>query len=163
MSGVFIRLRRALAGDRELSSLQHLQKLGDLRTDSASDEADLCTGGAHVFNHTYTALENIFKRIATVFEGVPIGEHWHRELLDRMFEETEIRPAVLSRGRSRWVERVVSISTLLDSRLRRCPLREGERLSSLRDTVVGIAKMLEADINRFDDYLSKLIDDPSQT
>jgi len=159
MSEVFVRLRRALADDRE-TLVKHLQKLEGLRVNASSDEAT-CALAALTFHHTYTALENIFKRIAIVFEGVPVGEHWHRELLDRMFEETEIRPAVLSGVvRGGLTELLAFRHYLIHGSVVAPPV--GQRLSSLRDTVVDIAKMLEADINRFDDYLRELIDEPSQ-
>ncbi len=46
----------------------------------------------------YSGIENSLKRIAIESDGgVPVGEAWHRQLLDSMASATKIRSAVLSK------------------------------------------------------------------
>jgi hypothetical protein len=55
-------------------------------------------GAAHLLEYFYTAIEELFLRIAKDIDlDVPTGEQWHREILQRMnLDLPEIRPAVIS-------------------------------------------------------------------
>lgn len=45
----------------------------------------------------YSGIENIFKRIAVELDGgLPLGDAWHRKLLDVVASESSRRPAVIS-------------------------------------------------------------------
>lgn len=55
------------------------------------------SGAAHWLEGFYTAVEDLFTRIArTVDQDMPAGEQWHRELLERMaLDIPGVRPAVI--------------------------------------------------------------------
>lgn len=55
------------------------------------------SGAAHWLEGFYTAVEDLFTRIArTVDQDMPAGEQWHRELLERMaLDVPAVRPAVI--------------------------------------------------------------------
>ncbi|MEI6502250.1 MAG: hypothetical protein WCP21_14635 [Armatimonadota bacterium] len=60
------------------------------------DEIELAALAAmlHSFDN---GVENLLKRIAVeTGEGLPVGDVWHRRLLDQMAGATDDRPAVLS-------------------------------------------------------------------
>ncbi len=52
---------------------------------------------AFLLHSFYSGLENIFKRIAIEIDGsLPVGDAWHRQLLDQMAKATDRRSAVIS-------------------------------------------------------------------
>ncbi|MDN5346528.1 MAG: hypothetical protein PWP65_92 [Clostridia bacterium] len=55
-------------------------------------------GAAHLAENFYTAIEDLFLRIAkSIDQDIPSGEQWHRDLLQRMaYDIPEVRPAVIS-------------------------------------------------------------------
>jgi len=56
-----------------------------------------CSALAAMLHAFYTGVENIFKRIAVECDGgPPVGDTWHRLLLDSMMRPGPARPAVIS-------------------------------------------------------------------
>ena len=52
---------------------------------------------AAMLHSFYNGIENILKRIAAEIDGrVPVGEFWHRELLETMTQPNTARPAAIS-------------------------------------------------------------------
>ena len=52
---------------------------------------------AYLLHSFYLGIENMLKRIAVEIDGgLPTGDAWHRQLIDRMAKPTDLRPAVLS-------------------------------------------------------------------
>jgi hypothetical protein len=94
--GRLTRLKAELA--HELERLDKLQQ--ELAAEGMEEAHPRIIGS--ILHDFYTGVERIFIRIAEELgEGLPRGEHWHRDLLLVMTLELEgIRPA--RRGWSRW-------------------------------------------------------------
>lgn len=56
-----------------------------------------CSALATMLHSFYTGIENILSRVTREIDNDPVkGDHWHRDLLQRMTEARAERPAVLS-------------------------------------------------------------------
>jgi hypothetical protein len=91
-----IRLRKEV--ETELSGLERLRKE---HTGVPMGTADgyMMRARASILHDFYGGIERIFVRIAQELNGgVPVSEHWHRQLLlDMSLELESVRPAVISR------------------------------------------------------------------
>ncbi len=102
-------LERALSQvEFELSQLDRLfSEYGKLLKKVRQETPSLVemTAIASVLHSFYTGLENIFKCVAKDIDlSVPTGDRWHRQLLQQMASEKEVRGAVLTTAT---VERLV--------------------------------------------------------
>jgi hypothetical protein len=154
VSEVVRHLRDRMAEDREILA-GHLRKLGGIEVTPTSDEV-VCDHVALRLHRIYTAAENLFKRIAAVFEGIPRGDRWHRDLLDQMAEESEIRPAVVSGGVKQVLGELLLFRHYVMHGSVTVPV-DGERLTDLRRTALEVAVALDEDLDRFDAYLGELL------
>ena len=113
-------------------------------------------GAADLLHDFYTAVEDIFERIAEeVNGGIPHGEHSHRDLLKQMsLDVPGLRPPVLS----------VSLREQLGEYLRFRHLfrhaysyqLEWERVKSLLKRVPEMVMELSGALRRFTDFLRQL-------
>ena len=91
-----IRLRKEV--ETELSGLERLR---EEHTGIPMGNADgyMLRARASILHDFYGGIERIFVRIAQELNGgVPVSEHWHRQLLlDMSLELRSVRPAVISR------------------------------------------------------------------
>jgi hypothetical protein len=121
----------------------------------ASDEAT-CDHVAFVLHRGYTALENLFKRVAGVFEGIPRGEDWHRVLLDQMAAGSDQRPAVVSERVKPHLDELRRFRHYVVHGSVTSPV-DAERVVVLRRTTLDVAPALAVDLDGFDAYLATLL------
>lgn len=134
---------------------RHIEKLHSLPVDAASDEPS-CSHVALSLHHIYTAIENVLKQIGSAFEGPPGGDRWHLDLLAQLARETEVRPQVLSPEVFRALTELLAFRHyLIHGSVIVQP--DGERLSVVRQVALDVAPLLGADLDRFDQYLEKLL------
>jgi hypothetical protein len=94
MSPEFIVLERSIQEDLEKIGAIY-EALGAPRLEEATPQEVLIVV-AYRLHSLYTALENIFRNIATAFENQLDAREWHRQVLQRMrLDLTPIRPAVI--------------------------------------------------------------------
>ena len=83
----------------ELEQLHRLLRIHQPLLDkcgSASPNQIELSALAAMLHSFYTGIENIFKRVAVEMDGgPPVGEIWHRRLLDSMTGANVARPAVI--------------------------------------------------------------------
>jgi hypothetical protein len=91
-----IRLRKEV--EIELSGLERLRK-EHAGVPIGSEDGYMMRARASILHDFYGGIERIFVRIAQELNGgVPVSEHWHRQLLlDMSLELESVRPAVISR------------------------------------------------------------------
>jgi hypothetical protein len=91
-----IRLRKEV--ETELSGLERLRK-EHAGVPMGSEDGYMMRARASILQDFYGGIERIFVRIAQELNGgVPVSEHWHRQLLlDMSLELESVRPAVISR------------------------------------------------------------------
>ena len=91
-----IRLRKEV--ETELSELERLHK-EHAGVPIGSKDGYMMRARASILHDFYGGIERIFVRIAQELNGgVPVSEHWHRQLLlDMSLELASVRPAVISR------------------------------------------------------------------
>lgn len=91
----------------ELKSLERVAQEMKLVHAAAADPpglTDILAMGALV-QQFYNGIENIFKRIAVLFDdGVPKTAHWHKDLLNQMNRAHQGRPAVVDNRLRAWLE-----------------------------------------------------------
>jgi len=153
LSEPLLRLTEDIRRDRQLLR-RHLDKLRSVRLDSDSDEQLL----AHVsltLHNAYTAVENILKRIASAFGGVPDGERWHIDLLDGMLVEIDQRPRVLSSPVHEALAELLAFRHyLIHGSVAHEP--DAEKLAVLLQHALGVEPGLSEDLDRFEAYLAGL-------
>lgn len=77
--------------------------------DAAPDDRLALYGSAALLETFYTGVEKALQRVARHFEGLPVGDSWHRELLATMaLDIPGVRPAVLQRGTAAELDRFLS-------------------------------------------------------
>ncbi len=93
---MMIRLRKEV--EAELSGLERLRK-EHAGVPIGSEDGYMMRARASILHDFYGGIERIFVRIAQELNGgVPVSEHWHRQLLlDMSLELESVRPAVISR------------------------------------------------------------------
>jgi hypothetical protein len=91
-----IRLRKEV--ETELSGLERLCK-EHAGVPIGHTDGYMMRARASILHDFYGGIERIFVRIAQELNGgVPVSEHWHRQLLlDMSLELKSVRPAVISR------------------------------------------------------------------
>lgn len=146
-------------------------ELGHLR-DLASDVAAVCAeverdpGHARLFrenlalklHHFYTGCERIFRTVASELNGAPpTGFDWHRRLLERMGAAWQGRPALLAPA---------TLENLREYLAFRHVVRniygfelDVERIERLVTRYPAVWGQVEADIQRFVDWLHMLADE----
>ena len=80
------------------AELRGVKPLFDKLADRNPDEIEMRAAAlsVHAF---YNGIENLFALIAKHYDQqVPSGLRWHRQLLDRMSESTDRRPAIVDRN-----------------------------------------------------------------
>lgn len=67
------------------------------RVESEGADDELISAVALRLHHLYTAIEDLFSRVATDVDGaIPSGPEWHRQLLEQMdLEVSGVRPRLL--------------------------------------------------------------------
>ncbi|MBL8187280.1 MAG: hypothetical protein JNK38_04700 [Acidobacteria bacterium] len=84
----------------ELQQLNHLLEVHQPLLDKCANEAPSeieISALAAMLHSFYTGIENIFKRIVLESgEALPVGEAWHRSLLDLITRPGSARTAVIS-------------------------------------------------------------------
>lgn len=143
------KLRKQIAVEREtlhqlLASFQPLLR----KCDSWSpDYIELSALGA-MLHSFYGGIENIFKRVVIELgEGMPRGEGWHKELLERMTRPHTNRPAVMSPDLAKVLEQYLDFRHLFrniySQRL------EWQRMAKLVHGCEETLNRLEAELNLF--------------
>lgn len=147
------RLRADL--ERDLAILtRHVERLRTLEIGDGSDEAS-CSNVALGLHYVYTAVENILKRIAAEFEGLPSGDSWHRDLLAGLAKETSLRPRVLSANVAQALSELLAFRHyLIHGSVIALPT--GEKLAPVRQNALDVAPQLEVDLKAFLAFLSSL-------
>ena len=94
MNGKFLVLERNIQSDLETIDRLYAALGAPELGESAPEESLIVV--AYRLHGLYTALENIFRNIASAFENNLDVSSWHRDLLQRMrLDLTPIRPAVI--------------------------------------------------------------------
>lgn len=94
MNGKFLVLERNIQSDLETIDRLYAA-LGSPELGESTPEESLIVI-AYRLHSLYTALENIFRNIASAFENNLDVSSWHRDLLQRMrLDLTPVRPAVI--------------------------------------------------------------------
>jgi len=94
MNGKFLVLERNIQSDLETIDRLYAALGSPELGESAPEESLIVV--AYRLHSLYTALENIFRNIASAFENNLDVSSWHRDLLQRMrLDLTPIRPAVI--------------------------------------------------------------------
>lgn len=91
-----IRLRKET--ETELASLDRL-RAEHAGVPAAQADGYMLRARASILHDFYSGIERIFVRIAQELNGgVPVSEHWHRELLlDMTLDLESVRPAVITK------------------------------------------------------------------
>lgn len=91
-----IRLRREI--ENELAGLERLRQEHAGVPKDATD-GYMLRARASILHDFYSGIERIFVRIAQELNGgVPVSEHWHRELLlDMTLDLESVRPAIITK------------------------------------------------------------------
>ncbi len=145
-------LREDLAAHKRVLEIQ-LETLARLEVSDRSDE-DRCVHAAATLTRVYTALENVYRAVASTFDEMPIGDRWHRDLLSTMCRETGLRPAVTS------AEIEQRLAGLLEFRhyfIHGSVISppQGARVAELRADALSIRATVVSDLERFDAHLEK--------
>ncbi len=103
----------------------------------------------------YTGCERIFRLVATEMNGgSPAGADWHKRLLDRMSDERQSRPAVLSASTA------AELQDFWGFRDAVCSVYgyelDPERISQLLSRYPAVWRALEQDLHRFAAWLREL-------
>lgn len=99
MSTIHQRLAQRIRGelqdlDRTVERAAQFWERGRQSPDDQDMYLDSVALNLHSF---YSGLERMFELIARHIDGqVPDSQHWHRDLLQRMTRDEEVRPAVIS-------------------------------------------------------------------
>ncbi|WP_448600997.1 ribonuclease toxin HepT-like protein [Thermoflexus hugenholtzii] len=107
-------------------------------------------------HNLYNVCENIFRRIAEAFENeIPDLSRWHALLLERMGREIEgIRPRVLCEEALRLLDELRRFRHVFCT-LYRFDL-DPERVARVREDAFRLEPLLEADLQEFLDFLSRM-------
>ncbi len=113
-------------------------------------------GAADLLHDFYTAVEDIFERIAEEINGgIPRGEHSHRDLLKQMsLDVPGLRPPILSTLLRDQLGEVLRFRHLF--RHAYSHQIEWERVNSLLERVPEIHTELSDALRRFTDFLRQL-------
>lgn len=144
------RLKKQLATERlQLNRLleTHHAILAKCRT--AEPTVDEVPALASILHSFYTGIENAFKRIAVEMDGgVPSGEFWHSELLERMSSRASQRPAVISESLRLALERYLDF---------RHVFRHAYSFELKWSRMAPLVLELETNLNRFEEELDRFL------
>ncbi len=155
MAAPLRQLAEDLAKDRATLA-KWLEVLRTIHVDEHSERAQ-CSDLALTLDHTYTAIENILKRIANVFGDVPDGASWHMELIDRMATvQPDLRPAVISAEVAESLRALLKFRHWLHHGSVAEPLR-WDRLAPVKRAAENLAPALTSELDAFAELIAKLV------
>jgi hypothetical protein len=98
----------------------------------------------------------VFERIARNVEGsLPTGADWHVALLESMrLELPNVRPAVISLATFHLLRKLLAFRHFF--RHAYAISWDGEKLRAAREDMVAVAQRIDADLDRWDDYLREV-------
>jgi len=149
--------------ENELKQLEELRKrlMETERKKHGSEDRDVYEESEALKLHNfYTGCENIFKRIAIMFNGgVPAGEDWHKQLLSIMHLDIPgVRPAVISPELYKGLEEYLRFRHVI----RNIYAFEinSERLQKLVDSFDWTFQQFSHEITEFLEFIRTLADEP---
>lgn len=154
MTGVFRRLADELAKDRQ----DFARWLGVLRSADLDAESndERCSYVALKLQNTYSSIENMFKRIASVFGDDLGGAQWHSDLLDAMATARPgLRPAVISAEVATELRALLKFRHFVVHGSVSQPLN-AEPLAAVKRDAEGIAPRLTAELDAFGAHIEAL-------
>jgi hypothetical protein len=153
-----VQVRRLLAevrGDRR-ALVDRCSDVSTFAAPSASPSPERSQALALALDRTYTALESILERVARTLEaGLPVGEDWHRALLQgAALEIDQVRPAILG------AQAIVAADRLRRFRhfLRHAysAAIDPVQVAAVAAAWLGDLPMVAADLDRFEEFLERL-------
>jgi hypothetical protein len=145
----------------ELSRLAHLQQTIQVAQEEVQRDplhADLFYESLALKLHNfYTGCERIFRLVATEMNGgLPAGADWHKRLLDRMSDERQGRPAVLSASTASALQEFLGFRHVVRS-VYGYEL-DPERIAQLLSRYPQVWRDLEQDLRQFGAWLRAFAD-----
>lgn len=151
--------------ENELKQLEKLRKrlMETERKKHGSEDRDIYEESEALKLHNfYTGCENIFKRIAIVFNGGVSGdEGWHKQLLSMMrLDIPSVRPPVISSELYKRLEEYLRFRHVIRN-IYAFEI-DSERLQRLLDSFDGIFQQFSQEITEFLEFIRTLATEPSE-